>query len=579
MDRHRQYGLARFFRSEHVVMSIIAVPLGAASAIAVIAFRAAIGGGHLVGFGFSHEYFIRGVANAPWWQIVLVPTIGGLAVGLFLHWTIGGGRAHGVADVIEGSTRPGETLSMRDGIASAVAAAASIGVGASTGREGPVVHLSATIGAALARRLHLPRSSARTMMGCGAAAAVAASFNAPIAGVFFALEVIMRHHSLRAIAPIVISSVAATIISRARYGNAPAFNLPETFALSMWEFPAFALLGIVAAISAIVFIRAIFLAENIAVRSRAPVWLRPAVAGLAIGGLAVFTPQILGVGYEATDATLRVDFAFSFLLVLIAAKFVATAISLGFGFGGGVFSPAILLGAMIGGAFGMVAGAIFPQLYSGTAAYAVIGMGALAGAVLGSPMSTILIVFELTADYTLTIAVMIATVVASLLTQQLYSRSFFHAQLARRGLHYADALDDGLLRGLRVADVMEPDCCIIGSNSDVALVRERLYRSAHGDVIVTDANGGFVGTITCAAFTSGDAVAANKCASDLIGTPIRAVTVADDLQSALTSLQAQKVDHLPVVRRRDAQEVVGVVRENSILRALLRARSEDAGEA
>ncbi len=430
----------------------------------------------------------------------------------------------------------------------------------------------------LARWLGLPPSSARTLLGCGAAAAVAASFNAPIAGVFFALEVIMRHHSLRAIAPIVISSVTATIISRASYGNTPAFVLPETFVLSMWEFPAFALLGIVAAISAIAFIRAVFFAEDIATRLRVPAWLRPAVAGLAVGGIAVFTPQVLGVGYEATDGVLRADFVFSFLLVLIAAKFAATAISLGFGFGGGVFSPALFLGATIGGAFGMVAGTLFPQLYSGTAAYAVIGMGALAGAVLGSPMSTILIVFELTGDYTLTVAVMIATVVASLLTQQLYSRSIFHAQLGRRGLHYADAFDEGLLRGLSVANVMEPECCTVRSDDDLEFVRERLRQSPHGDVIVTDSSGCFVGTIAYPAFTSGEALAANKCAGDLTGTAVRVLTDSDDLRSALNSLQAQKVDHLPVVRRGDTPEVVGVVRETSILRALLRARSDEAGE-
>ncbi len=567
-------GLSRLVRNEHLVLSVLAVLLGGVSAAAVILFRTAIGGVQFVGFGFTHEFVVTGTAGVPWSQLLLVPAVGGLVVGLFLRWAIKGGRAHGVAQVIEGSTMPASTLSLRDGVVSTIAAAVSIGAGASTGREGPAVHLSATFGAYVSRLLRLPHGSARTLLGCGAAAAVAASFNAPIAGVFFALEVIMRHHSLRAIAPIVISSVTATIISRAQYGNAPAFVLPDVVLHSLWEFPAFVMLGIVAAIAAIALSRSIFFAQTVAERSRVPGWGRPAVAGLAVGGMAIVAPQVLGVGYEATDATLRGDFAFTLLLLLIAAKFLATAISLGFGFGGGVFSPALFLGAMVGAAFGSVAGTVFPELFSGSSTYAVIGMGAMAGAMLGSPMSTILIVFELTGDYTLTVAVMIATVVASLIMQQLYSRSFFHAQLERRGLQFSHALDEGLLKGLHVETVMDPTCQTVSVDEGVEGVGRILMRTREQSIVVVDHDSCFVGTISHNDLAHADE-SVTKTAGDLAVTHTSSVSEGDNLQSALDQLAAQEIDHLPVVDT--SGHVVGVVYETAILRALLRAHSEEAG--
>ncbi|MHA1570316.1 MAG: chloride channel protein, partial [Alphaproteobacteria bacterium] len=431
--------LRRFLRNEHFNLSILAAVIGAAAGLGALAFRAVIGQVQSAGFGFSSELVITGVRGLPWWQILAVPTAGGLIVGLLLHYLVPGGRAHGVPNVIEAVSLHGGRMSLRHGLVSAAAAAASIGVGASTGREGPVVHLGATLAAWLSEKLKLGPGFARTLLGCGAAAAVAASFNAPIAGVLFALEVIIGHHALKAFAPIVIASVTGTVIGRIRFGNAPAFVVPENVLLSLWEFPAFVLLGIACAIAAIVFMRSILWAEKLADASPIPPWARPACAGLFVGGIALVLPHVMGVGYEATDAALRAEFTLSLLLVLIVAKIAATAISLGFGFAGGVFSPSLYIGALIGGAFGIIAGTIFPDLYSGTPAYALIGTGAVAGAVLGAPMSTILIIFELTGDYTTTIAVMIATVVASVITHQFFGRSFFHVQLKQRGLDLAEA--------------------------------------------------------------------------------------------------------------------------------------------
>ncbi len=409
IKRRVRVSLLRFGRNDQVVLSILSVVIGAAAGGAAIAFRDAIGGIQWLVYGFSSEKVASLAAELPWWQLLLVPAAGGLVIGFFIRRALPGGRPQGVAQVIEASALHDARMSLTSGIRAALASAASIGVGASVGREGPVVHLGASLGSWAAKRLHLGRVLARTLLGCGVAAGVAASFNAPIAGSFFALEVVVGHYALSAFAPIVIASVTGTLISRARYGDFPAFILPENWTIvSFWEFPAFAILGLVSALAAILFMWSIMFTEDTAAKLPIPPWLRPALAGLLVGAIALVFPQVLGVGYEATDAALSDSYALWLLLALIVAKTAATAICLGGGFSGGVFSPSLFIGAMVGGAYGVIATQAFPELSSGHGAYTIIGMGAVAGAVLGAPISTTLIVFELTGDWQTGLAVMAA---------------------------------------------------------------------------------------------------------------------------------------------------------------------------
>ena len=266
-------------------------------------------------------------------------------------------------------------MSLRGGIGAAIASAGSIGVGASVGREGPAVHLGATCGAWLAERLHLTRSLSRALLGCGAAAAVAASFNAPIAGALFAHEVIVGHFALSAFSPIVIASLVGTIVSRGYFGDFPAFSGYEHSLASVWEFPAVIGLGILSGALAIIFMRTTMIAEDTAKRIPGPQWIRPAIGGFLVGLIALVLPQVMGVGYAATDAALNQSLTLQILFALVIAKTVATAISIGCGFGGGVFTPSLMIGAMLGGAYGILVTQIFPDYSAGAGAYTIIGMG------------------------------------------------------------------------------------------------------------------------------------------------------------------------------------------------------------
>ncbi|MFQ5467943.1 MAG: chloride channel protein [Kiloniellaceae bacterium] len=577
--------IRRLGRNDHVILSVLAVATGAAACLASIAFRDGIDLVQRLGFGFDGEAVATLAGALPWWHILLVPTAGGLAIGLFVYFFLPGRRPPTVADVIEANALRGGRMSMAVGVKSAVVSAASIGVGASVGREGPVVHLGASLGAWMAERLHLGRAQSRTLLGCGVAAAVAGSFNAPIAGALFALEVVVGHYSLAAFAPVVVASVTATVISRMHYGDFPAFNLPGLSTIaSAWEFPGFVLLGVISALAAIVFMRAAMLVDDAWERTPVPGWARPAAAGLAVGAIALVFPQVLGVGYEATDAALSERYGLWLLMGLVVAKIAATSISLGSGFGGGVFSPSLFIGAMVGGAYGIIATSIFPDLSSGYSAYTIIGMGAVAGAVLGAPISTILIVFELTNDYTITIAVMIATSVASIITQQMYGFSFFTWQLDRRGVRVRGGHDIGAVRLTSARDVMTTDYATIAPETPIAAVRTRLQAAPGGELCVVDPQGRLTGVITYAdlheaAFdTSHDSELA---AQDVARKQPAVLCADDDLEIAVKGFAASAEVNLPVVEDTQSMRVIGLAQEHAVMlayhRALDQARAEERG--
>lgn len=446
--------LREFLSERQPLVWAVALVIGIGVAYFAILFRNIIGYVQLPWLGTSDENVFSAAAQAPWWIILMAPALGGLAVGLYLHYVMPGRRPQGVADVIEARALSGCRIPAQVGLGSALVSAVSLGAGASAGREGPVVHLGATLASVLVDLFKFSSAARRTLLACGVAAAVSASFNAPIAGVLFAHEVILAHYAMRAFVPIVISSVGATLIARIHLGDFPAFVIPDYQITSYWEFPAFALLGLTCAGVAIAFQFAVVASDRIAESVDVPLWTRPVIGGLMVGGIAIWFPQILGVGYDATDAALKLQFPLYLLLVLLVLKTIATAITLASRFGGGVFSPSLYLGAMCGGAFGIIAASIFPEVASSHGLYAIVGMGAVAAAVLGAPISTTLIVFELTGGYEMTIALLLAISISTGLTQAVHGQSFFYYLLSTRGIFLKDGPHKHIMRSLKVREFM-----------------------------------------------------------------------------------------------------------------------------
>ena len=440
----------------------IALALGIAAGFAAVAFRLAI---------FELQSLLYGTddpsrlgtfaASLPWWWVLSLPVLGGLAVGLILHRFTPDGRVRSVADVIEGCALREGRVEKRAGLASALASLVTLSSGGSTGREGPVVHLAAVISAWVSNIIRAQGVTARDLLGCATAAAVSASFNAPIAGALFALEVVLRHFAVHAFAPIAIASVAGAVVARSFLGEQYEFDLGGQGVLQFYaELPAYMLLGLLSGLVAVVMMRAVFWTDDAGDRIqralRMPRWLRPAAAGLLLGAIAIPFPHIIGVGYETTFNALVGNYFLWQAVVFVAVKVAAVAITMAGRMGGGVFSPSLMVGALLGLAFGVVATSVFPEQSGAETLYALAGMGAVAAAVLGAPISTTLIVFELTGDWQTGLAVMVAVSLATAVASRLVDRSFFLTQLERKGVHLAAGPQAYLLSLATARALMRP---------------------------------------------------------------------------------------------------------------------------
>lgn len=581
-----------------LLVLLLAVTIGAIASVGAIAFREAIELVQWAGFGFGGEAVTTQAALLDWWHLLLVPTLGGLAIGLACHWLLPGGMPLGVPQVIQASALKGGAMSLRTGLAAAAINAASLGFGSSVGREGPVVHLGASMGAALARWFELGRPAARTLLGCGVASAVAASFNAPIAGSLFALEVVIGHYALSAFGPIVMAAVTGTIISRLYYGDFPAFAIPTSHITSIWEFPAFALLGVVSALAALVLMYGIEALRSLGNSLPGPRWIRPGLAGLVVGLMALSWPQMLGVGYEATDIALVGGYDLTTLLVLLLLKLAATSLCMAWGFGNGIFSPALFIGAMLGLSVGILAAQVTPiASTSDPGAYALVGMGAVAGAVLGAPISTILMIFELTGEYALTIAVMVGTVIANGITYEVYGKSFFYRTLERAGIDLRAGAESAALTQQSITTLMSPHPACIPRDASLAEIRAGLHRSGSCALFVVDRSHHLLGTISLP-----DLYAAEHpdldgppqpeedspehpgpVAADICHRPSLILTAEDSIYDAVAALQVSGEQPVLPVLDKEGGRLVGSLLALEVMQvyadALLAARYEERGES
>lgn len=420
-------------RAFHPRLLLAAGLVGVVAGAAGIAFRLVLNGIQWLAFGSGSEMLLTALAGVPDWRIVLAPALGGLGIGLVYRFVVPGHFPLGPADAVAAAWR-GATLPPARSLAGTLINAASLGVGASVGREGPIVLLGGALGSWFARMLGSPPDTARILLAAGVAGCVASSFNAPAAGAIFALEVVLLAYRAVPLPALALASIVGALVGRAWFGDVPLFPVPAYALAGAAEAPAFLLLGALAAATALAMMRSIFAVAVGIAPLPGPWWLKTGLAGLAVGVAALFVPQVLSYGQEATHAAMLGAYGLAMLLAIVAAKLAATAISLGSGFGGGVFSPALVLGSALGGAFGHALALAFPGATAPPGAYAVIGAAALASPVMGAPISTALIVLEMTEAWRLAPGMAIAVIVATAICRPLIGRSFFTWQLERRGV-------------------------------------------------------------------------------------------------------------------------------------------------
>ncbi len=429
---------------------------------------------------------------------IAVPTLGGLIVG-YLHRLIPERRPHTPADAIAAvQTRRGQ-LPARAGGITALSALISLGAGASVGQYGPLVHLGATLGSLGARLMRLSRSEDNITIACGVAAAIATAFNAPLAGIIFAHEVVLRHYALRAFAPIAAAAIVGHVIATQALDQGALFHVADTAVPQAWEFALFVAIGGLGALLAGAYMHAILgvgrLAGSLPLRPE----LRPALAGALLGLTALWVPDILGMGQETLRfATIAGAFGGGELLLVLILKVAATALCLGMGFSGGVFSPALVIGTL----FGALCGTLVASLSGGPQDtfifYAVCGMVAVTAPVIGAPLTSLLIVFELTGNYALTTAALASVILASPIAAQLFGRSLFDIQLHGRGLDLSSGRGRALLMDTPVIDYMTQDCVTLSPDAPLDEAITTLARERHSEAYLVDKRGRYQGCVTLA---------------------------------------------------------------------------------
>lgn len=557
-------------RGEHVFAIVTALVIGILAAYGAIGFRLLIRLSHQVFFGTT-EYSLQILNTLPWWQRLLFPALGGLGVGIIVTRVASEVKGSGIPEVMEAVALRSGAIRLRVLAAKAVAAALTIGSGGSAGREGPIVHIGSTIGSLIGQVLEVSARRLRTFVGCGAAAAIAATFNAPIAGALFSVEVVLGDFGVASFAPIVIAAVVATVISRHHLGDFPAFQVPGYELVHPGELVLYGGMGLIAGAVAVAFIRTLYGVGDVFERSRVPPWLRPASGGLLVGGIALGLPQVFGVGYETINDALLGGSTGVILLLLVIAKLGATSITLGSGGSGGVFAPSLFMGACLGAGLGHVFHSLFPSWTAGPGAYSLVGMGALVAATTHAPVSGILIIFELTNDYTIIPPLMLACVLALLTSSRLHRESIYAEKLKRRGIHLAEGRDVNLLRSMSVRDVMNTDPPTVPADLPFPDLVARLLAAPHPELLVVDPDRTLLGTVALTdvreMIPESESLGALIVAADAIQEESPFLLPDDNLDLGMHLFGRTRKEELPVCADARSRRLVGVVTRHHVIDA------------
>lgn len=545
---------------------ILTIAVGLISGLGATGFHFLIEGTHLLLVeGALHTF-------APW-HLALGPIAGALiAVGL-THWFAPNDQSHGTSAVMESVALRGGRLAARPLLVKSSAAGILIGAGGSVGPEDPSVQIGAVIGSSLGQRLRLSEARLKALVAAGVAGAIAAAFNAPLAGVFFALEVIAAEFSTTLLAPVVLAAVAASVVGQAILGSEPAFSVPDyALVTPALEIPLYGLLGLLAAGLGAFVIRAIFAGEALFDRLRLPWPARALLGGALVGLIALFYPEVLGVGYPTTGALLNgvgpVGLA---LALLLAAKLIATVITLGAVRVGGTFAPSLVLGAMLGSLYGGLVDRIFPALAAPPAAYALVGAGAVLTAVVRAPITAVLLVFEITNDYRIILPIMASVVVSTVAAQGLHRESIYTERLARHGIQLRFGRDINVLEMVSVGEAMSREPLTVQPELRLSELEELFDRTRHHGLPVVREHR-LLGMVTMsdlerARLGPDGETDADGAVAEVMTTNLVTVYPDESLNTAMRRFAEAGVGRLPVVSRDDPKEFLGLLRRDDVIKA------------
>ena len=502
-----------------------------------------------------------------WWKILL-PVIGGAIVGPIIYFFAREAKGHGVPEVMQAIALENGVIRPRVAVVKSVASAITISTGGSVGQEGPIIQVGSALGSTIGQWLHVSPERMKILVGCGAAAGIAATFNAPIAGAFFALEVIIGNFGLLSFSPIIISSVMATVISRAFFGNTPIFAVPLYSLVSIWEIPMYMGLGIFAGFVGLAFTKSVYASEKFFDNLKMPEYLKTPLGAILLGVTIVLSPHVFGGGYESIGLMLEGKLIWHVLLFLLVLKLIATSTTLGSGGSGGIFAPALFLGAAAGGAYGKLMNGLFPQHTAISGAYAMVGMGAVVAAATHAPITSILILFEITNDYKIILPVMLACTIATIIARRLNPDSIYTMKLTLRGITLEQGREEIIMRSFTVGDIMRSDMPVVNEKTNIKEIVKIFMQKQDPFYYVVNDNNQLLGILSTHVVKTILSESENLdkliIAKDLVE-PVFTVTPHDTLADCMNKFEKTDCDHLPVIESDNSRKLIGNVSRKDII--------------
>lgn len=556
--------------SEQTILIILAFVVGLSTGFVALFFRFLIQFFYGLFFGEGEKLF--SLLTSDWRIFIpLIPALGGLLVGPIVSFFASEAKGHGVPEVMLSVATKGGVIRPRVALAKSVASSICIGSGGSAGREGPIVQIGSAIGSTIGQYFRMSDQRIKVLVGCGAAAGISAVFNAPIAGVFFALEIILGDFAIHTFGPVVLSSVIASVVTHTFLGNYPAFSVPHYELVSVAEIGMYLILGGLCGLFSVLYIVTLYKTEDIFEgRIKIPGYLKPALGGFLLGIIGIFFPQVFKDGYEFIKQALYAEMALWIMFVLIFLKILATSLTLGSGNSGGIFAPSLFIGAMAGGSFGKLMHWLFPAVTASSGAYALVGMGAVVAGVTHAPITAMVIIFEMTGDYRIILPLMLACAFSALLTRRLKPESIYTLKLIRRGVTLKGGRDMEVLSSIHVKEIMNRHYQTIPQHTTLGAIWRLVEDSREDCFPVTDENGRLLGMITLQdlrTIISREGMDNLIIAGDIANPNITALSPYENLASASHKFGLRDTIALPVIDENVPHRLVGILTRRDLIKA------------
>jgi len=515
---------------------------------------------------------LNGFFETYWYLFPLIPMLGGFLVSPLSIFFPDEAKGHGVPEVMAAIALKNGILKPRTILIRALASAITIGSGGSAGREGPIVQIGSAAGSVLGQFFKMHMEKIKVLLGCGAAGGIAATFNAPLAGVFFSMEIVLGDFTTATVTPVILSSVLATAVSRLMTGNAPVFLVPDYYLENYLELGLYALLGVLCGLTAILFTRTLYWTEDLFETLKMPNYLKPPLGGLILGVIICLLParEIMGNGYPVISRALNGEILWYLALLLVLLKIVGTSLTLGSGGSGGIFAPSLFTGAMTGLFFGYAVNYLFPDFTAAPGAYALVGMGAVAAAATHAPLTNIFILFELTNEYSVILPIMIACIIATAIAKHLQRDSIYTMKLSRKGIQIHQGKEESIMASVKIRDVMRHEVEVIPENTPFRSLLSIISRSKNSYFPIVNEKGGMTGILSFSDIREvlfEEGLADLVVAKDMASQGVVSVMPNNNLNEAMEKFVSIDVAQLPVVDDIHPDRVIAILTRADIIAA------------